>query len=187
MNALTLQLYVEGQWHDAAPLSVANPQQGLRAGCTLGYISNYLVDCLEKEHTALAWSLSANLPLGWATYANAPVWAALQDIIPAGAARRSLEQRYGQQRPADMAMDVCLLAQGTPGPVCHLCIKEAAGVIATASVLGFSRDSVGRRDNHFLGDACGQGAASGGGTGAGGEARKLRLPGAVEGVLCGDG
>ena len=52
MNALTLQLYVEGQWHDAALLSVANPQQVLRAGCTLGYISNYLVDCLEKEHTA---------------------------------------------------------------------------------------------------------------------------------------
>ncbi len=30
MNTLTLQLYVQGQWHDAALLSVANPKQGLQ-------------------------------------------------------------------------------------------------------------------------------------------------------------
>jgi hypothetical protein len=35
MNALTLQLYVEGQWHNAAQLSVANPQQGLQQQFTL--------------------------------------------------------------------------------------------------------------------------------------------------------
>ena len=35
MNALTLQLYVESQWHDAAQLSVANPQQGLQQQFTL--------------------------------------------------------------------------------------------------------------------------------------------------------
>lgn len=186
MNTLTLQLYVQGQWHDAALLSVANPQQGLRAGCTLGYISNYLVDCLEKEHTALAWSLSANLPLGWAAYANAPVWAALQDIIPAGAARRFLEQRYGQQRPADMAMDVFLLAQCTPAPIGHLRIKESAELIATAPALGFSRDSVVRRDNHFLEYAYEQGAAIGGATGAGGEAPKLLLTEAADGLLYAD-
>lgn len=186
MNTLTLQIYVEGQWHDAALLSVTNPQQGLRAGCTLGYISNYLVDCLEKEHTALAWSLSANLPLGWAAYANAPVWAALQDIIPAGAARRFLEQRYGQQRPADLAMDVFLLAQCTPAPIGHLRIKEAAELIATAPALGFSRDSVVRRDNHFLEYAYEQGAAIGGATGAGGEAPKLLLTEAADGLLYAD-
>ncbi len=35
MNALTLQLYVQGQWHDAALLSVTNPQQGLQQQFTL--------------------------------------------------------------------------------------------------------------------------------------------------------
>ena len=35
MNTLTLQLYVQGQWHDAALLSVTNPQQGLQQQLTL--------------------------------------------------------------------------------------------------------------------------------------------------------
>jgi len=183
MNHLTLQLHVEGQWHDAALLSFKNPRKGLHAGCTLGYQSHYLVDCLDKEHTALAWSLSANLPLSWSTYSHAPVWAALQDIIPAGAARRFLEQRYGQQRPADMAMDIFLLAQCTPAPIGHLRIKEAVELVASAPALGFSRNDVAHRDQHFLEYAYEQGAAIGGATGAGGEAPKLLLTEAADGLL----
>lgn len=183
MNTLTIQLYVENQWRDAAQLSFASTQQGLQAGCTLGYMSTYLVDCLDKEHTRLAWSLSANLPLSWDAYSHAPVWAALQDIIPAGAARRFLEQRYGRLRPADMAMDVFLLSHCTPAPIGHLRIKEAFELLASAPALGFSREDVVRRDNRFLEYAYEQGAAIGGATGAGGEAPKLLLTEAADGLL----
>lgn len=183
MEHLTVQLYVENQWHDAAQLSFTNAQQGLRAGCTLGYIPNYLVDCLDKEQSCLAWALSANLPLGWDTYSGAPVWAALQDMTPAGAARRFLEQRYGQLRPANMAMDVFLLSQCTPAPIGHLRIKEAFESVASVPSMGFSRADVVQRDHHFLEYAYEQGAAIGGATGAGGEAPKLLLTEAADGLL----
>lgn len=186
VNTLTVQLYVEKQWRDAAQLSFANTQQGLRAGCTLGYMPAYLVDCLDKEQTSLAWALSANLPLSWDAYAHAPVWAALQDIIPAGAARRFLEQRYGQLCPADMAMDVFLLSHCTPAPVGHLRIKEAFELLTSASPLGFSREEVVQRDSRFLEYAYEQGAAIGGATGAGGEAPKLLLTEAANGLLYAD-
>lgn len=183
MDRLTVQLYVGNQWRDAAQLSFANAQQGLRAGCTLGYLPHYLVDCLDKEQSCLAWALSANLPLNWDAYSDASVWAALQDIIPAGAARRFLEQRYGQLCPADMAMDVFLLSQCTPAPVGHLRIKEAFELVASAPSLGFSREEVVQRDNRFLEYAYEQGAAIGGATGAGGEAPKLLLTEATDGLL----
>lgn len=183
MDRLTVQLYVGNQWRDAAQLSFANAQQGLRAGCTLGYLPHFLVDCLDKEQSCLAWALSANLPLNWDAYSDASVWAALQDIIPAGAARRFLEQRYGQLCPADMAMDVFLLSQCTPAPVGHLRIKEAFELVASALSLGFSREEVVQRDNRFLEYAYEQGAAIGGATGAGGEAPKLLLTEATDGLL----
>ena len=183
MDHLTVQLYAENHWHDAAQLSFSNAQQGLRAGCTLGYVSPYLVEYLDKEQTCLAWALSANLPLSWDAYSHASVWAALQDIAPAGAARRFLEQRYGQLCPVNMAMDVFLLAQCTAAPIGHLRIKEAFELIASAPSLGFARQEVVQRDHRFLEYAYEQGAAIGGATGAGGEAPKLLLTEATDGLL----
>lgn len=183
MKKLTLQLYVENQWWDAAELSFANPQQGISAGCTLGYKSDYLVEYIEKESTHLAWSVSANLPLSWDVYSQASVLALLQDIVPAGAARRFLEQRYGQLCPENLAMDVFLLATSTPAPIGHLRIKEAAELITKVPKLGFSRNEVVQRDNQFLEYAYEQGAAIGGATGAGGEAPKLLLTEAADGLL----
>lgn len=183
MKKLTLQLYVENQWWDAAELSFANPQQGISAGCTLGYKSDYLVEYLKKESTHLAWSISANLPLSWDVYSQNAVLALLQDIAPAGAARRFLEQRYGQLCPENLAMDVYLLATSTPAPIGHLRVKEAAQLIVKAPKLGFSRNEVVQRDNQFLEYAYEQGAAIGGATGAGGEAPKLLLTKAADGLL----
>lgn len=183
MNKLTLQIYVEKRWWDAAELSFTNPQEGFKAGCKLGYKPDYLVEHLDKISTFLAWSIGANLPLSWDTYSGSEVLALLQDIAPAGAARRFLEARYGQQRPESIAMDVFLLATSTPAPIGHLRIKEAAEELNNVAELGFTRNEVVQRDNQFLEYAYEQGAAIGGATGAGGEAPKLLLTEAADGLL----
>ena len=92
-------------------------------------------------------------------------------------------ERYGQLRPADMAMDVFLLSQCTPAPIGHLRIKEAFELLDSAPSIGFSRAEVVQRDNRFLEYAYEQGAAIGGATGAGGEAPKLLLTEATDGLL----
>ncbi|GLR64253.1 HipA domain-containing protein [Marinospirillum insulare] len=183
MYKLTLQIYVENHWWDAAELSIFNPQVGLKAGCKLGYKPDYLVEHLEKLSTRLAWSLSANHPLSWDTYSGSEVLALLQDITPAGAARRFLEARYGELRPNNLAMDVFLLATATPAPIGHLRIKEASELLKSAKELGFSRNEVVQRDQQFLEYAYEQGAAIGGATGAGGEAPKLLLTETSQGLL----
>lgn len=63
MQPLTLQLYHQGVWQDAARLSIQQPELGLAARCNLAYQSDYLVEHLEALQTRLGLAVSANYPL----------------------------------------------------------------------------------------------------------------------------
>ncbi|MFJ3482608.1 type II toxin-antitoxin system HipA family toxin [Pseudomonas sp. NPDC090202] len=172
-ETLTLQTCVDGQWYDAALLSVDDPQAVERSRCTLAYDNQYLVDFIDRIGTAFTPAVSVNAPLNWDAVDSLGYPAFIYDIVPAGAARRSLQRRFGDEKPDGMSMDFFLLKRCTPSPIGHLRIKESFEYIDQTRQEPFARQEVVERTNDFLEYAYESGAALGGATGAQGEAPKL--------------
>ncbi len=180
---LMLQIFTDGQWHDAMRLEFSEPQKGFDGPCRFHYRQDYLVDNLEDIQLPFSKSVSARFPLEWdvATLKSAPAF--LHDIAPAGAAKRSLMKRIGHEKPEDISADLYLLGRSTPAPIGNMRIKESVQALGDGASIGFPRHEVISRDNSFLEYAYEQGAAIGGATGAGGEAPKLLLTQGVDGLL----
>jgi serine/threonine-protein kinase HipA len=183
MHSLTLQLYLQGDWHDAMRLDFEKPDAGLLSPCSFAYDQHYLVEHLDALARPTAQSVSAMLPLGWDLLRTPEVPAFLHDILPAGAARRFLLARLAIPAGETTQADLLLLGRCTPAPVGHLRIKEAVDAMPKGTSLGFTRQEVITRDSRFLEYAYEQGAAVGGATGAGGEAPKLLLAESADGLL----
>jgi serine/threonine-protein kinase HipA len=174
MFDLTLQIYTAGNWHDAMVLSFDSPEKGFESRCSFGYEQTYLFENYEQIGSPFAKAVSARFPLDWdGRRSNAPAF--VHDIAPAGAAKRFLLARLGQDKPAGVNADLYLLARSTPAPIGNMRVKESAEVVDQREPIGFERQDVINRNNRFLEYAYEQGAAIGGATGAGGEAPKLLL------------
>ncbi|MFS2202284.1 HipA domain-containing protein, partial [Pseudomonas sp. Pseusp3] len=182
MYNLTLQIFTAGEWSDAMVLSFDNPEKGFESRCNFGYETGYLVDNHEAIGSPFSKAVSARIPLDWeGRRSNAPAF--VHDIAPAGAAKRFLLARVGQDKPADISADLYLLGRSTPAPIGNMRIKESAEAVDEREPIGFERQDVISRDNRFLEYAYELGAAIGGATGAGGEAPKLLLAENKTGLL----
>ncbi|MNZ55611.1 putative DNA-binding transcriptional regulator [compost metagenome] len=183
MYTLTLQIYAAGNWLDAMTLVFAEPQKGFEGPCRFAYKRDYItgnVDCIQSP---FASAVSARLPLDWDSVSLKKAPAFLHDIAPAGAAKRFLMARMGQEKPEEVSADLFLLGRSTPAPIGNMRIKESADALDSRPPMGFRREEVIARDNSFLEYAYEQGAAIGGATGAGGEAPKLLMSENPEGLL----
>lgn len=174
---LTLQTYLHGQWRDAAQLTLTNPDQGHAGESLLGYHPQaYALEYLGRDDLA---ACSLRLPVDlMQTYRSTPWFGFLDDIMPAGASRRYWVNHLGIGHLSPNQQDAQLLAYGTIAPVGNLRIKEALPVMPAGSQLAqmrFALADVVERQSDFLEYAQAMGAASGGATGAGGEAPKLLL------------
>ncbi|MBD3895249.1 type II toxin-antitoxin system HipA family toxin [Halomonas sp. ML-15] len=173
---LTLQLYLNQHWQDVAELELPEPERGIRGRAGLRYRQEYALDWMfrDDEHAC-----SLNLPVELMMTHRGKSWFGfLEDIMPAGASRRYWVEQLGLQALPVGEQDSRLLAQGTIAPVGNLRIKEAVPTLPGGSGLRerrFALASVVERDTDFLEYAQQMGAASGGATGAGGEAPKLLL------------
>ncbi|WP_300729904.1 HipA domain-containing protein [Pseudomonas sp.] len=183
MFQLTLQLYSNGQWQDAMALKFPEPDKGFNGPCRFGYTQDYLIENLEVIDSPFSRSVSAYVPLEWDARDSKTAPAFLHDIAPAGAAKKILIKQIGREKPEHLSDDLFLLGRSTPGPIGHLRIKESHERLDQRQALGFTREDVIVRDNSFLEYAHEQGAAIGGATGAGGEAPKLLMAEAVDGLL----
>lgn len=183
MSKLTLQLYTDGQWHDAMALNFAAPEQGLLSPCEFAYTSEYVKNHTDAYDSLFCQAVSARLPVDFGAHRLAHAPAFLYDIAPAGAAKRFLLKHIGREKPADIGDDLFLLRRCTPAPVGNLRIKESTEQLDLADPLGFTREDVVTRDQRFLEYAYEQGAAIGGATGAGGEAPKLLMTEDADGRL----
>lgn len=183
---LTIQSYVDGQWRDAATLDVSNVQQLDESRCTVSYDPHYLVDFIHKLETLFEFAISVNLPLSWNPVDSKGYPPFVYDIIPAGAARKSLQRRFGGEKPDGMDMGFFLLSRCTPSPIGHLRVKESFEHIDQTRKEAFARKEVVDRTNDFLEYAYESGAALGGATGAQGEAPKLIMVEDEEGALYAD-
>lgn len=173
---LTIQIYHDQRWHDAALLEIPHPDRGVHGPAVLSYL---------QEH-ALAWmfhdgeyACSLTLPVELMLKHRAERWFGfLEDIMPAGASRRYWVTHLGLQSATAGDQDSALLRHGTIAPVGNLRIKEAVPARLSGSRLAerrFTLQDVVERHADFLEYAQQMGAASGGATGAGGEAPKLLL------------
>lgn len=183
---LTLQTYVEGRWHDALILTAQNGTRVAEGRCSAAYDQGYLLAFIESIESIFEPAVSVNLPLSWTNTDTVGYPAFVYDIVPAGAARRSLEARFGHEKPEGMDMELFLFKRCTPAPIGHLRIKESAELIDPARDIAFARQNVVERSNDFLEYAYELGAAMGGATGAQGEAPKLLMTEDVDGGLHAD-
>lgn len=170
---LTVQVHLDNHWQDAATLTFTHPEQGIRGPCTLGYHQDYALEWMFHDDR---YACSLNLPVELMyTYRNNHWFGFIEDIMPAGASRRYWVSQLGLQRMSSMEQDSILLQHGTIAPVGNLRIRESVPE-EQYSNLGrqrFSINEVVERQGNFLEYAQQMGAASGGATGAGGEAPKL--------------
>jgi serine/threonine-protein kinase HipA len=174
---LTLQTYLQGQWCDSAQLTLTNADQGRAGESLLGYHPQAYA--LEHMGRAGQAACSLRLPVDlMQTYRSKPWFGFLDDIMPAGASRRYWVSHLGIGHLSPAQQDAQLLACGTIAPVGNLRIKESLPVMPGGSQLAqmrFALVDVLERHSDFLEYAQAMGAASGGATGAGGEAPKLLL------------
>ncbi|MDB5996706.1 MAG: toxin HipA [Pseudomonas sp.] len=180
---LTLQVYTSGNWLDAMTLVFAEPEKGFESPCRFGYKKDYVSNNFEHIESPFSIAVSARLPLDWDSTSLKKAPAFLLDIAPAGAAKRFLMARVGQDKPEGIGADLFLLGRSTPAPIGHMRIKESVEAADDRPAIGFRREEVIARDNTFLEYAYEQGAAIGGATGAGGEAPKLLMSEARDGLL----
>lgn len=173
---LTVQIHFDQAWHDAAEVSLPAPEQGVRGSAQLRYATDYAVERLFQDGLhACSLLLPVELML---THESSRWFGFLEDIMPAGASRRFWVDYLGLHDLPAGRQDAELLAHGTIAPVGNLRIKEAVPDAAAKSTLEerrFPMQSVVERQGDFLEYAQQMGAASGGATGAGGEAPKLLL------------
>jgi len=182
MYNLTLQIFTAGIWHDAMVLSFDDPEKGFASRCSFGYETDYLAENIDAIGSPFSKAVSALYPLDWnGRRSETPAF--VHDIAPAGAAKRFLLARLGQEKPADISADLYLLGRSTPAPIGNMRIKESAAAVDERKPIGFKREDVIHRDQRFLEYAYELGAAIGGATGAGGEAPKLLLVENQSGLL----
>lgn len=173
---LTIQIFHTGQWHDAADLDIPAPEKGRAGPARLSYRQDYALAWLEQddEHAC-----SLTLPVELMLSHDNPRWFGfLEDIMPAGAARRYWTQQLGIAEKSGAEQDFPLLRHGCIAPVGNLRIKESLPVLPANSTLQrarFTMADVVERNTDFLEYAQQMGAISGGATGAGGEAPKFLL------------
>ncbi len=185
-QALTLQTYVNGQWHDALELSIADTQAVAGSRITSSYKAAYLHDFYAEIESPFEQAVSVNLPVNWSPVDTKGFPAFVLDIIPAGYARKSLFKRFNDEKPPEMDTDLFLLGRCTPSPIGNLRVKESVEALQDTGVEAFARQSVVERTNDFLEYAYEAGAAMGGATGAQGEAPKLLLAEGRDGAFYAD-
>ncbi|MEZ2744912.1 HipA domain-containing protein [Halopseudomonas bauzanensis] len=93
-ESLTIQTYVNGQWHDALDLSISNTQAVASTRITASYKTAYLHGFYDVIDSIFEHAVSVNLPVNWSAEETKGFPAFVLDIIPAGYAKKSLSKRF---------------------------------------------------------------------------------------------
>jgi serine/threonine-protein kinase HipA len=173
-QTITLQLYTNHQWQDAATLALLEPHRGRNSPCRLQYLDTYQDQHLDEIMSTGAAALSLRHPLSFEVWPSHGWPAFLFDIAPAGDARRYWERALNLPAGRELDNDTLLLSQCTSAPVGHLRVKESLPNL-DGQDQRFPCDALLQRDHDFLEWAQRHGIAIGGATGGGGDSPKLLL------------
>lgn len=173
---LTIQTFLDGHWMDAAVLKLLDEHSGRTGLSVFNYEMNY---ALENLYADALPAVSVTVPVTFETYRSKNWFSFLDDVMPAGASRRWWIKKLNLGDLSPSQQDLQLLSRGTIAPIGNLRIKESIEGIKRADIdfrpndIRFRMSEVVERTSGFLEYAQAMGAASGGATGAGGEAPKL--------------
>lgn len=170
MQTLTLQLYNQGNWLDAAQILFSD--SALHAPVELVYLNEYLCESPDYDRCD-NWACSVNAPVS-AIPSEFPHWPALlDDLLPAGKSRQWWLTYLDAKNASEFQQNYQLLTHACISPVGNIRIKEAFEKVNTRENLRFSVQDVASLQYNFLEYAHEQDQAVGGATGAGGVAPKL--------------
>jgi serine/threonine-protein kinase HipA len=176
---ITIQSYLNGNWCDAAQLTFVEPERGRRGIVNMDYYDTaYVVEHLGEDGLP---AVSQAMPIEFTTYRSKSWFSLIDDLMPAGASRRWWINALNLQGVRAEQQDLLLFEKGTIAPIGNLRVKESIEAIEKparefkAQEVRFQMRDVVNRTSDFLEYAQAMGAASGGATGAGGEAPKLLL------------
>ncbi|MGQ8366437.1 HipA domain-containing protein [Glaciecola sp. 1036] len=172
MQTVTLQLFNQGKWWDAATLSFSDEK--LSASCSLCYEPDYIAEVATYDIKD-CWACSVNAPISIVPkdYSNWP--ALLDDILPVGKSREWWLKYLNVSRTNEFQQNYALLTNACMSPVGNLRIKESVPIQSNIDPHRFPIKDVVSLQYGFLEYANEQGAAVGGATGAVGVAPKLLL------------
>ena len=163
------ELWADGSWQLAARLeAIGDPGAGHRGKVALEYDQEYATRTFGAGGSR---ALSCRYPPSFELWIEAPWPAFVFDILPAGAARRSLVARRGQQDSSTLDWPLLGGAHFPPGNI-RVCPEDPQPQTLHA---GFSRAEVVERGPDFVEYAFQRGAPVAGSTGAQGEAPKFLL------------
>lgn len=196
-QALTLQAFWGGQWHDAADVVFTDPEQGLLSdGIRLSYHAGYVNRALDLRplpagnHLELSdeRAVSVNLPASFTgDYSGPTVAAFLRDIIPQGAGRRYLARALGYPENVEQSADIPMLKAGCIAPIGNLRIREAADAfqerLGDGGARGFTPDEISNRADDLIEYARYLHLSIGSASGIGGDAPKLMMTEADDGLF----
>lgn len=171
MLKLTLEIYIDGNWQDAASIMFPRWEERNLREVRIQYLQEYLIAHFGRDDHAAA---SINYPVSFEA-ADQCAWPTFfDDIIPSGASRRYWVEAHELQGEPEEIIDITLLKYQTISPVGNLRIKESVdNVRHIINDIDFSIEDVANRASDFLDYARESGALAGGATGAGGEAPKF--------------
>ncbi len=174
---LHIQIFIDGEWKDAAKLIIDDPDAGRFGRITLDYELDFAVENLEQKGAAACSVRNQVMP--FAGYTENHWFSFLDDIMPSGAGRRFWVQSLGigAKKPGSK-QDFELLKVGTIAPIGNMRIKESLPTDAYGNrieTVYFPLHQVLERHSDFLDHASSMGAVGGGATGAGGEAPKYTV------------
>lgn len=172
MAQLTVQIWYDGQWHNAAYIQVTDTDAGVTGTMSITYQLSYVLENFDHKGSR---AISARYPVEAPTEIHETRWPAfIDDIIPSGHARRRLVERFNLGRLTERQQDFELLKKHTVAPIGNLRIRESVPEEQT-DPRTFPIQDVIERDYYFVDYAYEKGAASGGASGAGGEAPKFLI------------
>jgi len=187
MEKITLQLYLDDHWHDAAELILEAPEQGHKGATRLDYAPEYVLQHLN-EPTIAGAAISCRYPVDFNTYTASHWPAFVLDMLPGGEGRRRWAERLGIQ--PGLSGEFELLRHAAANPAGNLRVKEAAAsehrqvrtlpsddgrLVDQGQHPGFKRDDIINKQEHFIEYAYQQGAAVTGASDVQGEAPKFLL------------
>jgi serine/threonine-protein kinase HipA len=180
-KALTIQLFWQGQWHDAGCVVFPDPVKGLTGSMSFFYDSHYVCEVTSQDE-GLTFvderSIGCNVPGDlMRQYDRGPMAPILRDIIPQGAGRRHLLKGWCISSDPGPAADFRLLSEGCVAPIGNLRIKEATEAFErraqALAVPSFTLAHVCNADTSLIEHADSLGLFLDVAAGAGGDAPKL--------------
>lgn len=150
-ETLTLQVFKDRHWQDAAYLRLPYPKKGRSGPAQLEYEPSYALRELGDKGLG---ACAINYPVELVeVYRQSRWFSFLDDWIPSGASRRYWIRRLGLEAQGAFEQDFTLLRLGTVAPIGNWRIKEAVESLPTESEVQhrrFTVADVANRDTDFL-------------------------------------